>query len=77
MKKIFQLSIKIGSKNSDLYFEDQETAEYTFDLLMKMLSDKAKKEIKIEANFHEIYTKEIITEQLLGILGLTVGEYKC
>ncbi len=77
MKKIFQLSIQIGSKHSDLFFEDQETAEYTYGLLMKMLTDEAKKTMKIEANFHEIYTREIINEQLLGILGLTVKDYKC
>ena len=77
MKKIFQLSIQIGSKHSDLYFEDQATAEYTFDLLMKILTDEAKKEIKIEANFHEIYTREMVNEQLIGILGLTVNDVQC
>ena len=77
MKKIFQLSIQIGSKHFDLFFEDQETTNYTFDLLMKILSDKAKKVLKIEANFHEIFTKEVITEHLLGIMGLTVDDIKC
>ena len=77
MKQVFQLKIQIGDINSDLYFEEKEVAEYAFDFLMKMLTDEAKKKIKIEANFHEINTKDMITEYFLGIMGLTVDDIKC
>ncbi len=77
MKQVFQLSIQIEDLHADLYFEDQETAEYTYELLMKMATGKLKKKIKIEANIYQVYTKKMVSEQLMGIIGLTADDVQC
>ncbi len=76
MKQVFQVNIQIGDINTDLFFEDQASAENTVNLLVNMLNDKAKKHFKVEAFIHEVYSKETASEQILMGLGLTVKDIK-
>ena len=64
MKRVFHLNIQIGKINSDLYFEDMESAECTAEFLKEMLTKNAKVQLKINATIHEVYSKEAAAENI-------------
>jgi len=70
MKEVFHLNIKIGEIDSDLYFEDQDTAESVAGWLNENLTKDAKKLLKITATFHEVYSKDTAMENILFGMGL-------
>lgn len=70
MKQVFRLIVQIEDFESDLFFEDQNTAEKTLDILSNLLTDKAKKNLHVKAEIHEIYSKETALEQILKGLGM-------
>ena len=64
MKQVFQLNIQFGKINTDLYFEDKETAENTAILLKKMVKENTKDQLKISATIHQVLSKETVAENV-------------
>jgi mannitol/fructose-specific phosphotransferase system IIA component (Ntr-type) len=70
MNHVFQLNIQFGEINTDLYFEDKETAENTATFLKKILMENAKDQLKISATIHQVLSKETVAENLKNGLWL-------
>ena len=62
MKKIYQLNVQFGKINTDLYFEDKETAESTAAILYGSVKENSIDQLKIIATYHEVLSKETVTE---------------
>ena len=63
MKQVFQLNVQFGKINTDLYFEDKETAENTATLL-KEISKGNTTTMKINATIHQVLSKEAAAENV-------------
>jgi len=62
MKKIYQLNVQFGKINTDLYFEDKETAESTAAILYGSVKENSIDQLEIIATFHEVLSKEKVAE---------------
>ena len=71
MKQVFLLNVQFGKINTDLYFEDKETAENTAILLKKMVKENTKDQLKISATIHQVLSKDAVTENLKNGLWLS------
>lgn len=62
MKQVYHLNIQFGKMITDLYFEDKELAEKLADALF-ITCDR--RQVQITATVEKVYTKEMITEDIL------------
>lgn len=64
MNKVFHLNVQFGKINTDLYFEDKETAENIATLLKEISKGNAKTPMKINATIHQVLSKEAVAENV-------------
>ena len=67
MLKVFHLVVHLDDKTTDLYFEDQDTANRTIKYL-EFLAKSADKPIQIEAIVQEVYSRETTIEKVVMAL---------
>jgi len=73
MKLVYHLNIQLDEVNSDFYFENQKVADGTITFLNSMLTEEAKKKLKITATIHKVYTGIKVAEEFIKgmeLLGL-------
>ena len=70
MKQVFQLNIQFGEINTDMYFEDKETAENTAIFLKEISKENVKTPMKINATIHQVLSKDAIAENVRNGLWL-------
>ena len=64
MKTIYQLIIRTDGKRTDLFFEEQDTADKTADFFIEA-GKKVGQEIEIERNIAALHTRESAIDQLM------------
>jgi len=61
MKHVFHLNVKFDKINSDLYFEDKDTAERIIEFLTMVLSEK----VKITGTIEKVHSRETVMEDVI------------
>lgn len=72
MSEVYHLIVHLDDKTTDLYFEDQDTADRTAKYL-EFVAERTKKPIRIEAIVQEVYSRETTIEKL--VMALNFGFY--